>query len=407
MTRRRAGLLLTAAALLALCGCGGGRPGTAGNASTAAAALTAAPRPSGTAAGAAGGTARTGCAGAPASPAAAGSAPAGVQFVSRSAGWAVLGQDAILATADGGQRWVTQYRTTARAGLSSVDFVDPAHGWVVGTSAVLATADGGRHWQALPEPCPRIRALHFLTPAVGFAVAGGSQPGPPVTGGVLLVTSDGGRTWRQQAAPPDVQSVCFTSPGLGWLGANGSIYGTRDGGQTWALAVRGPAGGPAQATVQCAGGGAAWAEVIGPGAAMSQEPHVGYHTSGSAWAPIFAEQYFPHPGVTVSAQAPGSYAGPFSAVSPAQAVFIDACTACGAGTAPMDLAADGGAVLQPRGNVGGITLAAAAAFVTPGTGWVVGTQTTLHPSGAATAVIRIMHTGDGGRTWQAQYTAGS
>jgi hypothetical protein len=30
-----------------------------------------------------------------------------------------------------------------------------------------------------------------------------------------------------------------------------------------------------------------------------------------------------------------------------------------------------------------------------------------HPSGAVTAVLRIMHTGDGGRTWQAQYAAGS
>ncbi|MDQ2874264.1 MAG: hypothetical protein M3Y33_05405, partial [Actinomycetota bacterium] len=183
---------------------------------------------------------------------------------------------------------------------------------------------------------------------------------------------------------------------------------TPDGGRTWTLAVRGPAGGPAGpawAQVQCAGGTAAWAELIGPGAAMSQEPHVGYHTSGTSWAPIFAEQYFGYPGVAVTARSPGSDAGPFSAVSPAEAVFIDNCSACGYGTAPMDLARDGGAVLQPGGNVGGINVAAAAAFVTLDTGWVIGTRTTYHQSGLPTMVSRIMHTGNGGRTWQAQYTA--
>jgi hypothetical protein len=227
--------------------------------------------------------------------------------------------------------------------------------------------------------------------------------------------------WRRLPAPANAQTVCFADPERGWLGADGRVYGTVDGGQTWTLAVRavyGTAGAPSLAEVECAGSAAAWAELIGPGAAMSQQPHIGYHTFGAAWTPIFAEQYFPHPGVPVLANSPGSYAGPFSAVSPAEAVFIDSCPACEPpgtpspgtalqGTAPMDLARDGGAVLAPRGRVEGLTEANAAAFVTLDDGWVVGTQITYHTSSSAiasTLVNRIVHTANGGRTWQVQYT---
>ncbi len=342
----------------------------------------------------------------------------GVQFASASTGW-VVGLDRILGTGDGGVHWQTQYRAPASASLASVDFVTAARGWVVGGSTIITTADGGRSWRPLPEPCPLVRSVHFISPAVGFAVAGGSTPlvggqppahagTIPLTGGVLLKTSDGGLRWRQLAAPADAQTVCFASQDRGWLGADGQIYGTVNGGRTWALDARRADDEirlPSLAAVQCAGSGAAWAELIGPGAAMSQEPHVGYHTGGPKWTPIFAEQYFPHPGAPVSANSPGSDAGPVSAVSPAEAVFIDSCEACGTGTAPMDLAEHGGAVLLPRGNVRGITEANAAAFITIDDGWVVGTQTSYHPSGTASTVVnRIVHTADGGRSWQILYT---
>ena len=327
--------------------------------------------------------------------------------MSAETGWAVIGGDRILGTRDGGQHWATEYRTTASAELGSVDFADAAHGWVVGASTILGTADGGQTWRALPEPCPAVSMVHFISAAVGFAVAGPAQPTGAAAGGSLLTTRDGGLRWQRVSAPADAQTVCFSGPQIGWLGAGGGIYGTRDGGRTWTPSVRGVTGqtrGSVLAEVQCAGSGAAWAELIGPGAAMSQEPHIGYHTAGAAWTPIFAEQYFPHPGVSVTAQAPSSYAGPFSAVSPDEAVFIDMCTACGYGTAPMDAARDGGTVLQARGNVGDIQNPRAAAFVTLDDGWVIGTATTYPSSGPGTQMTRIVHTSDGGHSWQVQYT---
>ena len=351
----------------------------------------------------------------------------GVQFVSASTGW-VAGSDRILHTADAGGHWDIQYLTAAAAQLTTVDFADASHGWVAGASTVLATTDGGAHWQPLAEPCQVIRAVHFVSPADGFAVAGGSLPdhGVPYAGGILLSTADGGQTWHPMTSPADVQTVCFSNPLHGWLGAGGSIYGTTDGGQTWTLAVRGPGspGGPpdshAVAEVECAGSGAGWAELTGPGAALSHMPQIGYHTSGRGWQPIFAEQYTASPSLRkqVRADSPGVYPGPFSSISPDEAVFVGYCAPCSLpgtpqlqGTAPVDLAARGGTVLLHRGLVASLAEANGAAFVTAADGWVVGTQTSypLSASGSGSApktVSRIMHTADGGRTWQVQYALG-
>ncbi len=350
----------------------------------------------------------------------------GVQFVSATTGW-VVGSDRILHTADGGRHWDIQYQAATAAQLTAVDFTDASHGWVVGASAILVTTDGGAHWRPLAEPCQVIRAVHFVRPADGFAVAGGSlsELGAPSPGGILLRTTDGGQTWHAVTAPADVQTVCFSDLRRGWLGAGGSIYGTANGGRTWTLAVHGPGrpGGPAGshafAEVECAGPAAGWAELSGPGAALSHMPQIGYHTSGRTWQPIFAEQYTAGPSLRrqVRADSPGVYPGPFSAVSPDDAVFVGYCGPCSLpgtpqlqGTAPMDLAAHGGTMLLRRGLVARLAVASGAAFVTAEDGWVVGTQTsyplTSGPGSAPKTVSRIMHTADGGRTWQVQYALG-
>jgi len=347
-----------------------------------------------------------------------------VQFVGSSQGW-VVGSDRILHTADGGQHWVTQYLTSTKAGLATVDFTDASHGWVVGGTTILATTDGGAHWRALPEPCDPIRAVHFFTSSDGIAVAGGALPYlgvPSGRGGVLLGTSDGGAHWHRLPSPRAVQSACFTSAQRGWLGAGGNIYGTANGGRTWTLAVRGPhvAGGSpryssATAEVECAGPSAAWAELIGPGVGMSHQQQVGYHTFGGTFQPIFAEQYFRDPRIHTRAEAPGVESGPFSAISPAQAVFIGFCAPCSSlrtpqlqGTAPVVIATGGGAVLLRRGNVAALEQATGAAFVSADEGWVVGAQTRYpqNGQGPGITVSRIVHTSDGGHSWQVQYVLG-
>ena len=332
----------------------------------------------------------------------------GMQFVSANQGWTV-GQDVILATTDGGAHWHVQ--RSGGLDLTGVDFVNGQDGWASGNASLLATTDGGAHWTALPEPCPLIRSVHFISPSTGFAVAGGrnaggNDPAMPNLGGVVLTTGDAGRTWRPLAAPANAQSVCFSDPAHGWLGADGRLYRTVDGGRQWSGPLT-PATGEdgadfvAAMEVQCAGDGSAWALSIGPGAAMSQSPHVGYHADAAGAMAIFAEQYFPGP--KAPGQAPGSYPGPFSALGPSTAAFIDYCPACGPGTAPWDLATGSGATLTVKGNVGQVNVPLAASFLSAQAGWVAGTAREFTDNGKTRSQQRIVTTTDGGRTWQVEY----
>lgn len=341
----------------------------------------------------------------------------GLEFVSATQGWAVA-QGKILATTDGGAHW--QVQLSGNPGVSAVDFISPQVGWAVEPKTLLATTDGGAHWTALPDPCPVIDSVHFISPTTGFAVAGGRNisatiaPEPPDQGGVVLTTTDGGRSWHEMATPANAQTVCFSDPQLGWLGAAGLLYRTSDGGKDWSAetSMAGQTGSTqagymAGMVVECANDGTAWAERVGPGAAMSQEPHVGYYANQAGATPIFAEQYFQNPGGKPVAQSPGSVAGAFSALSSSAAVFIDNCTACGEGTAPWDLATSSGATLTKEGNVGDITDAGAASFLSPEVGWVTGVDTVAQSSGRMQYQTRIVATTDGGHTWHVQWASPS
>lgn len=430
----RARLLLVAAAVSAvaagLAGCatapasvpaGGQATATAASAASSAtpagsaASAAATTSPPGSAAGtpassSSAGSSGAGC-GAPPSPAAAGEELTGVQFVSPSHGWAV-GRGVILGTADGGAHWTVQL--AGRLDLTAVDFINTSDGWAVGTGSLLATSDGGAHWTPLAEPCPLIRSVHFTSPTDGYAVAGGEATavsgfatGVPDTGGVVLVTHDGGRTWAKAAAPANAQTMCFSGGKNGWLGANGQLYRTGNGGKSWTALTAPPAteaGYVATMSVQCAGQDAAWAVRAGPGGGMSQQPHVAFHADASGVTAVYAEQYYRLHGDPAT-NSPGAYAGPFSALSPSAAVFIDSCSPCGAGTAPWAVATSSGAALAERGDVGGLTFADAAAFLTPETGWVAGTYSEYPAKGKSRYQQRIVATTDGGKTWHTQWAS--
>ena len=83
-----------------------------------------------------------------------------------------------MATSDGGASWTRQY--AGQADLNQVDFVDGDHGWAAGGGTLLRTANGGATWTPLAEPCQgELSSVHFVSPAVGYAVAAapaGRQP---------------------------------------------------------------------------------------------------------------------------------------------------------------------------------------------------------------------------------------
>jgi photosystem II stability/assembly factor-like uncharacterized protein len=315
------------------------------------------------------------------------------QFVSATTGW-VVGANRVLATTDGGAHWSRQ-RSAPGADYTEVDAINATHAWVVGRHQLIVTTNGGTRWRSLPEPCPVISSVHFVSPKRGFAIAGGT----------LLRTGDAGRRWHAVIAPGRAQSVCFTSPQRGWLGAHGRIFRTVDGGRDWTLAVstgpvaKHPRSQP-DAIVECSGPDTGWAEIVGPGVASNQEEHVGYYLSDSGSRPIFAEQYFGNPHVHVTRESPGAYYAAFSAVDAADAVFVDTCAPCGTGTSPVGIAENDGATVLRPGRVGHINFALGAAFVSTADGWAVG-EVAHYRKGTAT--WKIEHTADGGKHWATQY----
>jgi len=328
----------------------------------------------------------------------------------------------VWATRDGGATWQTQ--TSGEVNFSSLDALDANHVWALGVQypSFVATTDGGETWIRLPEPGTTLDSVHFISPMVGFAVAGGTATGVgiPECGGVLLKTRNGGRTWRQLPSPPNVQSACFSTAANGWLSASNAnhadIYHSSNGGVSWHPAFTPPLTpsalnegftGAALAQVQCAHG-AVWALYLGLGSGVSnQAPWFAYHGSVSNhWTPVFEETYAEASNLTipVRAQAPAGYPGPFSAISASSAMFLGDDVIAVPPTAVADLATEDGAKLESLGPTTGIETPSGAAFLSSQVGWVVGEGTTDSCSDQAGPLCPwlIDATTDGGRSWVTQ-----
>ncbi|HLL75070.1 MAG TPA: YCF48-related protein, partial [Pyrinomonadaceae bacterium] len=107
-----------------------------------------------------------------------------VHFTDERTGWAVGGNGALLATADGGATWQARIRPTADA-LRDVFFVDQKTGWLVcernvfalksdaeARSYLLRTTDGGESWSRVEptkdEPGVLLARVAFADSARGW-----------------------------------------------------------------------------------------------------------------------------------------------------------------------------------------------------------------------------------------------
>lgn len=154
----------------------------------------------------------------------------GIWFVDSSRGWAVGDRGTILTTNDGGANWRLQQCVTD-VSFEDVVFVDPDHGWIVGDAGmILRTSDGGDTWQEqLWRSDVWFRAVDFVDPGYGWAV--GYRGGETV----VLHTSDGLRwMWQDPECPGELQDVDFLDRDIGWaVGREGIVLHTTDGGRTW------------------------------------------------------------------------------------------------------------------------------------------------------------------------------
>jgi photosystem II stability/assembly factor-like uncharacterized protein len=112
--------------------------------------------------------------------------------------------------------------------LRSVAFADTAVGLVAGDSILLMTRDGGRSWRTMPPGSPSdITALTFASPSTAIAVSAGK--------GIFRSTT-GGLTWSEQGRSSvyALRAIRFADSLYGLaVGDSGAILATNDGGISW------------------------------------------------------------------------------------------------------------------------------------------------------------------------------
>jgi photosystem II stability/assembly factor-like uncharacterized protein len=181
-------------------------------------------------------------------------------FINRERGWALRWSPDdssdrtridILTSADGGENWM-QISTEPSVlsskeepqHLTSMTFMDEEYGWIVGegrggAGIILETSDGGRTFKkpySLSQAIPSCLGV-YARRDVGALVFGI---------GYVLRSADKGKTWQSpvdlqllgiKEAAFNVSSAAFLNDGRGWLVGQGSkggiILRTQDLGQSW------------------------------------------------------------------------------------------------------------------------------------------------------------------------------
>jgi photosystem II stability/assembly factor-like uncharacterized protein len=198
----------------------------------------------------------------------------GIWFADLTHGWVIGTQslpdfterNAAYATTDGGRTWVAQSLPDPQQAscafslnetVNGVRFADAAHGWTIGSAncndytnpaggrfvsaSRLAwnTSDGGATWTVHATPMtqsymPIDSRLQVLSVSqMRFATEIGPYPSTPI----LVITDDGGATFREVTLPAAAVDLQFRDANNGLMINSNyprTAFVTTDGGQTWA-----------------------------------------------------------------------------------------------------------------------------------------------------------------------------
>ncbi|MGH7583496.1 MAG: WD40/YVTN/BNR-like repeat-containing protein [Gemmatimonadales bacterium] len=172
----------------------------------------------------------------------------GLQFIDEHTGFAVQitdGGDYTLVRTTDGATWTSS--GTVPQHYLDYRFISPTTGVASYNNEIRRTTDGGRTWSKVFDCTTtvpvqgltrRVRceaaAFAFPTATTGIAIGNSFE----AKGLYVLRSGDGGATWSVTLAMPDVDGreghVFFTDENTGYVcTADGRIFGTTDGGQTW------------------------------------------------------------------------------------------------------------------------------------------------------------------------------
>lgn len=171
---------------------------------------------------------------------------ASLSFPSASVGFLAAGNGRLYRSRNGGRSWsVTSHLT----GVNALGFLTPQLGFALagspGTPAsLMTTRDSGSSWHTAGPDLPGARAISLATlgPRDAWVAESNCASGTPPCRGLLLHTGDAGQSWQQIRLPRvfGTGGLDFVTPKLGFANdPQRGLYRTRNGGYTWTF-VRGP-----------------------------------------------------------------------------------------------------------------------------------------------------------------------
>jgi photosystem II stability/assembly factor-like uncharacterized protein len=200
----------------------------------------------------------------------------------------IVSARSIWHTANGGADWEQQLEQAPRT-LTGIAFADGKHGWAVGTKGlILATSDGGRTWNAQTSTGPHLWHVTCVDAKHVWAI------GPH---GALLRSSNGGSTWRtDEIAGVDMVDsggggITFADASHGWIATGDAVRASSDGGATWAVQYQRK--GIRLRGVACSDSEHVWA--VGTRGGFDGQPVVIATTDGGA---TWTDQHVGRPGLT-------------------------------------------------------------------------------------------------------------
>ena len=165
-----------------------------------------------------------------------------VHFIDSKRGWVAGDGGLVLRTEDGGRTWSRQVIATKES-INDIYFRDKEDGYLLAGYQIMVTEDGGATWRVAGRfPAsdfsgaePELYSVRFTSKKKGWVVGSLSRR-DSVIDSLVLFTSDAGAAWNRQNVPAKEELIHLDFDGdkRGWIvGAGGSILHTRDAGESW------------------------------------------------------------------------------------------------------------------------------------------------------------------------------